>query len=147
MKKVPTKKFANSAFVIIEIGNSFLLQIRDKKKNIWYPSMLGLFGGKIETNENEIQALKREIKEETNISLKKFFFLNSFTLKKNKRYYLRYVFYAKFNKLPKEFKLSEGSGYLLVNRKKLSYLKNVMIPTDYISLSNFLRLKYDFYLL
>ena len=43
--------------------------------------MIGLFGGKIENKENELDALKREITEETNINIKKFFFLNSFLLK------------------------------------------------------------------
>ena len=37
----------------------FLLQKRDMKNKIWYPAMLGLFGGKIEKNENENQALRR----------------------------------------------------------------------------------------
>ena len=36
--------------------------------------MIGLFGGKIENKENELDALKREITEETNINIKKFFF-------------------------------------------------------------------------
>ena len=64
MIKVPSKKFANSSFAILEINGMFLLQKRDMKNKIWYPAMLGLFGGKIEKNENENQALRREILEE-----------------------------------------------------------------------------------
>tara|TARA_Y100000996_G_C22295621_1_gene549954 strand:+ start:98 stop:541 length:444 start_codon:yes stop_codon:yes gene_type:complete len=146
MLKVPTKKYANSSFVIIEIADSFLLQKRDRKDSIWYPSMLGLFGGKIEEKEDEYQALKREVIEETKISLKKIFFLNSFQIKKGNEFYVRYVFYTKLKKLPNNFKVFEGRGYLLVKREKLHSLKKNIIPTDYVSLSNYLRLKYNHYL-
>ena len=147
MIKVPTRAFANSSFAIIEIGTSFLLQKRDNKNCIWYPSMIGLFGGKIENKENELDALKREITEETNINIKKFFFLNSFLLKNKNKYYSRYDFYKKIIKLPKNFRVTEGEGYLLVNRTKLASLKNIIVPTDYISLSNYLRIKYNYYLM
>lgn len=147
LKKVPTKKYANSSFIVIEINDSFLLQKRDRKDNIWYPSMLGLFGGKIEKREDEYQAIKRELIEETNISLNSFFFLNSFQVRKGNEYYLRYVFYKKLKKLPNNFRVYEGRGYLLVKKEKLSLIKKNIIPTDYISLSNYLRLKYDHYLL
>ncbi len=146
MIKVPTKSYANSSFAIIEVGGSFLLQKRDSKKNIWYPSMIGLFGGKIEKKENEFQAIKREILEETNILINKFYFLNSIQLKNKNNYYTRYIFYSKISKLPKNFKISEGQGFLLVNKKKLISLKKEIVPTDYFSLSNYLRVKHGYYL-
>ena len=146
MIKVPTKKFANSSFAILEIDGKFLLQNRDEKKSIWYPSMLGLFGGKIEKNENENQALKREILEETNLKINSFYFLNSFKLLYRNKYYYRHVFYSRINKLPNHFSVNEGSGYSLVDKDNLSSLKKIIVPTDYISLSNYLRVKYDRYL-
>ncbi len=146
MIKVPTRKFANSSFAILEINGKFLLQKRDGKKSIWYPSMLGLFGGKIEKNENENQALKREVLEETNLEINSFYFLNSFKLLYRNKYYYRHVFYSKINKLPDHFSVNEGSGYILVDKGKLSFLKKRIVPTDYISLSNYLRVKYGKYL-
>lgn len=147
MIRVPTKNFANSSFAIIEIGNSFLLQKRDNIKNIWYPSMLGLFGGRIENHENEYDALKREILEETNIILKKISFLCDFRLKNKRSFFTRYIFYTKIINLPKNFKVTEGQGYILVKRDKLFSYKKMIIPTDYVSLSYYLRLKYNYYLL
>lgn len=146
MLKVPTKKYANSSFIILEIGDSFLLQKRDQKDFIWYPAMLGLFGGKIEKKENEFQAIKRELTEETNISLKTFFFLNNFQVKKGNKIYTRYVFYKRLKKLPNNFNVNEGRGFILVKKEKIYSLKKNIVPTDYISLSNYLRLKYNFYL-
>ena len=146
MIKVPTRKFANSSFAILEIGGKFLLQKRDEKKNIWYPAMLGLFGGKIEKNENENQALKREVLEETNLKIKNFYFLNSFKLLYRNKYYYRHVFYSRIKKLPSHFNVNEGSGYILVDRGKIGALKKRIVPTEYISLSNYLRVKYDKYL-
>ena len=73
MIKVPTRAFANSSFAIIEIGTSFLLQKRDNKNCIWYPSMIGLFGGKIENKENELDALKREQRRQISILKNSFF--------------------------------------------------------------------------
>lgn len=147
MIKVPTKNFANSSFAIIEIGDSFLLQKRDDFKNIWYPSMLGLFGGKIENNENECDALKREILEETNIILKKVSFLCDFRIKNKKSFFTRYIFFTKIKNLPNNFRITEGQGYVLVKKDKLFSLKKTIIPTDYVSLSYYLRLKYNCYLL
>ena len=147
MIKVPTKNFANSSFAIIEIGDSFLLQKRDDIKNIWYPSMLGLFGGKIENNENEFDALKREILEETNIILKKISFLCDFRIKNKKSFFTRYIFFSKIKNLPNNFHVTEGKGYVLVKKDKLFSLKKTIIPTDYVSLSYYLRLKYSCYLL
>ncbi len=146
MIKVPSKKFANSSFAILEINGMFLLQKRDMKNKIWYPAMLGLFGGKIEKNENENQALRREILEETNLKINNFYFLNNFKLLNGNKYYFRHVFYSKINKLPEHFKVNEGRGYILVGKDKLSSLKKKIIPTDYVSLSNYLRVKYDKYL-
>ncbi len=100
----------------------------------------------IEKNENENQALKREVLEETNLEINSFYFLNSFKLLYRNKYYYRHVFYSKINKLPDHFSVNEGSGYILVDKGKLSFLKKRIVPTDYISLSNYLRVKYGKYL-
>ena len=47
---------------VITFERKYLLQLRDLKKNIFYPGFWGLFGGRIENNENK-KALVREIKE------------------------------------------------------------------------------------
>ena len=55
---------------IILVNKNYLLQLRDKKKNISFPNHWGLFGGRIGKGEKNIIALKREIKEETNLNVR-----------------------------------------------------------------------------
>jgi len=52
---------------IIVVKNNYLLQLRDNKKNIYYPNFWGIFGGRVEKSEKYNKALEREIKEETNL--------------------------------------------------------------------------------
>ena len=63
---------------MITFERKYLLQLRDLKKNIFY-WILGLFGGRIENNENKKKALVREIKRNEFKKLilqKKYFLLN-----------------------------------------------------------------------
>ena len=50
-------------------NKKYLLQLRDNKKNIFFPGYWGLFGGRIDKNELQFKAVKREIKEETNLKV------------------------------------------------------------------------------
>ena len=52
---------------IIVVKNNYLLQLRDNKKNIYFPNFWGVFGGRVEKTETYHKAIKREIKEETNL--------------------------------------------------------------------------------
>jgi|TARA_B100001964_G_scaffold148984_1_gene164174 8-oxo-dGTP diphosphatase len=52
---------------IIVVRNNYLLQLRDNKKNVYFPNFWGVFGGRVEKAEAYHQALEREIKEETNL--------------------------------------------------------------------------------
>lgn len=47
----------------------YLFPLRDNKPTILNPNMYGLLGGGIEKNEKPIEALKREIQEESNIDI------------------------------------------------------------------------------
>lgn len=59
---------AAAAILVLEDGH-YLLQLRDDKPGIWYPGHWGLFGGAVEAGENEITALKRELREEIELDL------------------------------------------------------------------------------
>ena len=52
---------------IIVVKNNYLLQLRDNKKNVYFPNFWGAFGGLVEKTETYHKALEREIKEETNL--------------------------------------------------------------------------------
>ena len=56
-----------SAKGIIVVKNNYLLQLRDNKKNIYFPNFWGIFGGRVEKTDTYHKALEREIKEETNL--------------------------------------------------------------------------------
>lgn len=50
--------------IIVTPDQRFLLQQRDPVPHIWYPGGWGLFGGGIDPGETELEALRRELKEE-----------------------------------------------------------------------------------
>jgi len=59
-----------SSKAIITVNDKYLLQLRDNKKNIFFPGFWGLFGGRLDRNEIHAKAIKREINEETNLIVK-----------------------------------------------------------------------------
>jgi 8-oxo-dGTP pyrophosphatase MutT (NUDIX family) len=54
---------AAAAVIVLEDGQ-YLLQLRDQKPGIFYPSHWGLFGGAIDASETPDSALRRELREE-----------------------------------------------------------------------------------
>jgi 8-oxo-dGTP pyrophosphatase MutT (NUDIX family) len=52
------------AAIIVVDGSGYLLQLRDALAHIWYPDHWGTFGGAVDPGENEIDALRRELREE-----------------------------------------------------------------------------------
>lgn len=52
------------AAILVQEDGRYLLQRRDPKPTIWYPDHWGLFGGGVETGEDNVTALKRELIEE-----------------------------------------------------------------------------------
>jgi 8-oxo-dGTP pyrophosphatase MutT (NUDIX family) len=57
---------AVAALLILEDGR-YIMQLRDDVPQIWYPGHWGLFGGSLNPGEDEIAALRRELKEELEI--------------------------------------------------------------------------------
>ena len=55
---------------IIVNENNYLLQLRDDKRDIYFPNFWGIFGGRVENNESYKKAIEREISEETNLIVK-----------------------------------------------------------------------------
>lgn len=52
------------AAIIIVDDRDYLLQLRDPLPHIWYPDHWGTFGGAVEPGEDELTALRRELREE-----------------------------------------------------------------------------------
>jgi 8-oxo-dGTP pyrophosphatase MutT (NUDIX family) len=59
---------AVAALLVLEDGR-YIMQLRDDVPNIWYPGHWGLFGGGIDNQEDEVAALRRELREELEIEV------------------------------------------------------------------------------
>ena len=118
---------------IIAVKNTYLLQLRDNKKKIYFPHFWGLFGGRLDESETYAKALEREIKEETNLVVKakrKILSTNysMFNLKKRRNT----VYYE--CKILKKTKiiLSEGKKYNFFPFNQIKELK--IIPMDFVAI-------------
>ena len=124
-----------SAKGIIFLNNKYLLQLRDNKKYIFFPNFWGLFGGGLDKNETQRQAVEREIEEETNLIVKAFRKILSvnfsvITLKKK-----RQITYFECKVIRKtKIILTEGQKYKFFTFKQIKRLN--IIPMDYVAISS-----------
>ena len=117
-----------SAGAIIFIKNKYLLQLRENKKNIYFPGFWGVFGGLLEKNEGFEKGLEREVKEETNLNVKasKMILSNNFRFLD---YKIRYRMYFECKVLDKsKINLNEGRDFKFYSFKELRKLQ--IVPLD-----------------
>ena len=57
-----------AALLVLEDGR-YIMQLRDDVPDIWYPGHWGLFGGGVDAGEDDIAALRRELREELELEL------------------------------------------------------------------------------
>ena len=119
---------------IIVLKKKYLLQLRDNKKNIYFPNFWGLFGGRVGSNENFSEALKREIKEEINliISIKKKIFstTNDMIGLKKKR---KMIYYECLKTKNTQLILTEGKKFGLFKFEELKNLR--IVPLDFVAIN------------
>ena len=121
-----------SAGAIIFIKNKYLLQLRENKKNIYFPGFWGVFGGLLEKNEGFEKGLEREVKEETNLNVKasKMILSNNFRFLD---YKIRYRMYFECKVLEKnKIKLNEGRDFKFYSFKELRKLQ--IVPLDFAAI-------------
>ena len=114
-----------SAGAIIFIKNKYLLQLRENKKNIYFPGFWGVFGGLLEKNEGFEKGLEREVKEETNLNVKasKMILSNNFRFLD---YKIRYRMYFECKVLDKnKINLNEGRDFKFYSFKELRKLQKI----------------------
>ena len=120
---------------IILVNKNYLLQLRDRKKNISFPNHWGLFGGRIDKKEKNIIALKREIKEETNLNIKinrRVFNVDFNIIGLKKKRNLQYYECEIIGK--KKIKLSEGKKYKFFSFQQIKKLN--IVPMDFVALKS-----------
>jgi len=123
-----------SAKGIIFLKNKYLLQLRDKKKNIFYPNFWGLFGGSLDIKETNMDCVEREIKEETNLSVKAITKILSvkfemISLKKKRQI----VYYNCKLKEKHRIILSEGQKCKFFTFKEIKKLN--IVPMDFVAIN------------
>src|SRR5262245_39620294 len=57
------------AAIIVVDRERYLMQLRDDVPGIWYPGHWGLFGGAVDAGEDEMAALRLELREELELEL------------------------------------------------------------------------------
>jgi len=119
---------------VIFFKNKYLLQLRDKKKNIYFPGFWGLFGGLLNKREKFTEAIVREIKEETNLNVKvsKMIILNNFTIFGSKKIRKRIYYECKILKSGKII-LKEGRKYKFFHYNQLKKLN--IVPLDFAAIN------------
>ena len=119
---------------IIFVNGKYLVQLRDNKKNIFFPGFWGVFGGLVEKGEKLPQALIREIKEETNLRVKitRMIISNSFEVLnfKTKR---KRVFYECKILGKNKIVLKEGKKYKFISYNELKKLN--VVPLDFAAIN------------
>jgi 8-oxo-dGTP pyrophosphatase MutT (NUDIX family) len=59
---------AAAAVIRVDDGR-YLMQLRDRNRDIWYPGHWGCFGGAVDQGEGPLEALRRELHEELELEL------------------------------------------------------------------------------
>src|SRR5262245_47952251 len=73
-------KPSDAAVAIIVVDETtYLMQLRDQKRGIFFPGHWGLFGGAIETEEDPAAGLKRELNEELGLDVHECRYFTNFT--------------------------------------------------------------------
>jgi len=123
-----------SAKAIITVNKKYLLQLRDNKRNIFFPGFWGLFGGRLDKKELQTKAVKREIKEETNLNVKvvRKILAVDFTMIGLKKE--RNIIYFDCKVLNnKKIILGEGKKYNFFSFNQVKKLK--IIPMDFVAIN------------
>lgn len=124
-----------SAKGVIVLKDNYLLQLRDKQKDIYYPNFWGLFGGQIGKTETSKKALEREIKEETNLIVKVSKMILSVNCKmiglKNKT---SLIYYECKIVGKRKIILTEGQKCKFFSIKQMKKLN--IIPMDFAAINN-----------
>lgn len=111
--------------ILLNEDNRVLLQLRDDKPDIPNPGKWSVWTGKLEENENPVQGVVREVKEETGLQLKNpQFFCKIY----NKNDVENYVFVDRVD-VEEEIEVNEGQKGQLFHMDEVEELENITRST------------------
>lgn len=109
-----------AGIIFLNSNNEVLLLLRDNNQSIPYPNMWDIPGGKVEKNEIPEETVRREMKEEMEISdLGEIKLFNIFTSEN----LTDYIFWKRFDIIPEDIKLQEGQKIKYFNREQIRDMK------------------------
>jgi 8-oxo-dGTP diphosphatase len=101
-----------------------LVYLRDDKPDIPFPNHWDFFGGHVEAGETPEQALVREVKEELDVELAQWSFFRRYVCTEGDAYpNVKYLYWAKIDKLAEELTLYEGQRLLSIAPEQRRDLK------------------------
>lgn len=118
--------------VVFNKDKRILLLKRSKYEDQWQPNKWGLPGGKIDVGESSLNALKREIKEETSIEI--FKQLSSFSIMRDNN--IENVYICLYDGDDEDVELNfEHSGYGWFSKVEIDFLDTVPNLIEYIDIA------------
>lgn len=118
--------------VVFNKDKRILLLKRSKYEDQWQPNKWGLPGGKIDVGESSLNALKREIKEETGIEI--FKQLSSFSIMRDNN--IEHVYICFYDGDDENVELNfEHSGYGWFSKVEIDFLDTVPNLIEYIDIA------------
>jgi len=132
-EKKEEEKQKNAVAVIVNSDNKILLLKRADLPKIWMPGKWALVGGAIEKGETPLQAVEREIKEETGLTIDKF--NKRFSIQRNPNS-IEHVFACRYEGEPTDIELNEeNTNYGWYDVDEMNFLDIVPHLIEYITLS------------
>jgi len=131
-EKKKDKLIKNALAVIVNSDNKILLLKRSDEPKTWQPKKWALVGGGVEKGETPEEAVKREIKEEIGVEIKKF--VKTFNIQRNPDS-IEYLFACRYSGDPTDITLNnEHTNYGWYDIEEMKFLEIVPNLIEYITL-------------
>lgn len=123
----------SASAVVFDSEKRILLLKRSSYPDQWEPNKFALIGGSVEDNEDPIQGILREIKEETGLIIDKI--LEKFVIQRSSDA-VEHIYIAKYDGNPEDVELNkEHAGYGWFTYPEIRYLNTVPNLVDYINIA------------